>query len=943
MSTSYVNLDIYTSEPLLLTEYNQAALFSTSLQAQTINASTVNTDQASIVSMILQSGIVTGSPIEPNSAQIASTQYVDQRITDLIGASTANLDTLKELADALGNDDNFASTMTTSLATKAGLALSNTFEGATNTFTNNVIINQLDVGTRFVDLETLQSNHTQRLDTNDGEIEVLQTDMAQAKTDITTLFTNPTITGQATIGSIVTNDLTITSGMINGPLEVNGPVLLTNDIQLGDNAAEDVLLIKAATTFDTDATIVLPDASNLMTVLSGIDADLSTMDTRLDTAEPIIADHETRLDTIESGSFVFPSLNISGELTTGSIVDNGNLSIKGNTVVGDAITDSLTVGCPATFTNTVTVAGTNVTSKFSSLDTTISGVSSRVTTIESGSFAFPSLNISGALTTGSITDNGNLAVKGNTTIGDAGTDTLTVACPATFNQNVTLASGKRVTAPLVTVGTQDVASKWTSQDTLIAAKANTADAVLLASTQTIAGQKEFTLAPTINSVQVATTTDVSNAINALVGSAPTTLDTLNEIATALQADESSINTILSTMTTLNGVQTVSNKSFTACTATTATAADNTTALATTAFVQGELTPVKTRVTALETNPNVSGNLVVAGSITGGSISTTGNVTIGNATADNLTVNSAATFTTGLSAPAITLAGTSLATTLSNMSAAIDAKQDTMVFDVVPTSGSGNPLTSDAVFEGLAGKQATLVWDTTPVSASVKPVTSGGLFTALAGKQATLVWDTTPVSASVKPVTSGGLFTAFATKADTSATVQLTGAQTVAGVKTFSSVPVIGSVNAATVTDVSNLLTAANAWTNTNTYSNMTRFSKPANLYAAGTVTTNVCTINYSTIAAGLIQVTASTAAMTLALTNVPTTAQATYDLVFLIDVSTNEFCFQTITVNGSAVTMKKPGGALAVNASATTCVQSVSIVMNSGTCLYALSTLANMW
>lgn len=43
---------------------------------------------------------------------------VDQRITNVIGTAGAALDTLGELSDALGDDANFASTVTNSLATK---------------------------------------------------------------------------------------------------------------------------------------------------------------------------------------------------------------------------------------------------------------------------------------------------------------------------------------------------------------------------------------------------------------------------------------------------------------------------------------------------------------------------------------------------------------------------------------------------------------------------------------------------------------------------------------------------------------------------------------------------------------------------------------------------------------------------------------------------------
>jgi len=52
----------------------------------------------------------------------ATQTYVDARVAALVASSPTTLDTLKELADALGNDPNFATTITTSLGTKATTA-----------------------------------------------------------------------------------------------------------------------------------------------------------------------------------------------------------------------------------------------------------------------------------------------------------------------------------------------------------------------------------------------------------------------------------------------------------------------------------------------------------------------------------------------------------------------------------------------------------------------------------------------------------------------------------------------------------------------------------------------------------------------------------------------------------------------------------------------------
>lgn len=56
-----------------------------------------------------------------NTLQLATTAFVANAVADLIASAPGALDTLKELADALGNDPNFATTMLNALSTKAPL------------------------------------------------------------------------------------------------------------------------------------------------------------------------------------------------------------------------------------------------------------------------------------------------------------------------------------------------------------------------------------------------------------------------------------------------------------------------------------------------------------------------------------------------------------------------------------------------------------------------------------------------------------------------------------------------------------------------------------------------------------------------------------------------------------------------------------------------------
>ncbi|MEF3964813.1 phage tail protein [Escherichia coli] len=75
----------------------------------------------------LASPALTGTPTAPtaaqtvNNTQIATTAFVKAAVAGLVGSSPEALDTLNELAAALGNDPNFATTITNALAGKQPL------------------------------------------------------------------------------------------------------------------------------------------------------------------------------------------------------------------------------------------------------------------------------------------------------------------------------------------------------------------------------------------------------------------------------------------------------------------------------------------------------------------------------------------------------------------------------------------------------------------------------------------------------------------------------------------------------------------------------------------------------------------------------------------------------------------------------------------------------
>lgn len=98
------------------------------------------------------------------------------------------------------------------------------------------------------------------------------------------------------------------------------------------------------------------------------------------------------------------------------------------------------------------------------------------------------------------------------------------------------------------------------------------------------------------------------------------------------------------------------------------------------------------------------------------------------------------------------------------------KQNKLTFDLVPTQGSDNPVTSNGIYAAINSMPTTTV-DPTPTEGSTNAVSSGGVYNALESlesslqldistKQDELTFDVFPTQNSLNPVTSGGVYTAI---------------------------------------------------------------------------------------------------------------------------------------------------------------------------------------
>ena len=137
----------FTGTPTLPT--GTIATTQTASNNSTAVATTAYVDAADALKANLASPTFTGVPAAPtaaaatNTTQVATTAFVRAEVAALVNSATSTLDTLGEIATALGNDPNLSSTLTTSIGLKAPLA-SPTFTGTvtlpTGTVTSAMIL-----------------------------------------------------------------------------------------------------------------------------------------------------------------------------------------------------------------------------------------------------------------------------------------------------------------------------------------------------------------------------------------------------------------------------------------------------------------------------------------------------------------------------------------------------------------------------------------------------------------------------------------------------------------------------------------------------------------------------------------------------------------------------------------------------------------------------------
>ena len=206
----------------------------------------------------LASPALTGTPTAPtataatNTTQVATTAFVRAEVSALVNSAGSTLDTLGEIATALGNDANLSTTLTTSIGFKAPIA-SPTFTGTVTIPTGASItaptgLVKGDVGLGNVDNT---SNATERAATAtltnktltspvvNTPTGIVKGDVGLGLVDNTADTTKPVSTAQQTALDLKANlaSPTFTGTVITSNLTVNGSLKITTALEVASVSA----------------------------------------------------------------------------------------------------------------------------------------------------------------------------------------------------------------------------------------------------------------------------------------------------------------------------------------------------------------------------------------------------------------------------------------------------------------------------------------------------------------------------------------------------------------------------------------------------------------------------------------------------------------------------------------------------------------------------------
>lgn len=163
------------------------------------------------------------TPTIPSTEGLATETYVQNKIAEVVNSAPGTLDTLNELAQALDNDPNFATTMATELGKKANTANLATVatSGSYNDLSDRPTIPSVGNGTL-----TIQKNGTST-----------GTFTANATTDKTINIIVPTKVSELTDDVVKGKYLSLTGGTMTGNININNKTITNLKTPTADTEA----------------------------------------------------------------------------------------------------------------------------------------------------------------------------------------------------------------------------------------------------------------------------------------------------------------------------------------------------------------------------------------------------------------------------------------------------------------------------------------------------------------------------------------------------------------------------------------------------------------------------------------------------------------------------------------------------------------------------------
>ena len=422
---------------------------------------------------------------------------------------------------------------------------------------------------------------------------------------------------------------------VNGNLTVAGISAVNGNVTVGD-ASADTVTVNGTTTFA---------GSGVTTTFAG-DVAVNGGD---------MTSSAATFNLVNSG---VTTLNLGGAATavaigaaTGTTTVNNGLtvtgaaSLNGNVTVGDASADTVTVN------GTTTFAGSGVTTTFAG-DVAVNGgdVTSSATTFNLLNATVTTLNLGGAATaieigaaTGTTSINNNLTVDGNTTLGNAASDSLTVNGAATFNQGLSGSLTKLADGSSYLIGGSNVSIVTGSNGAITISTQADITSVTAGNGLTGGGSNgDLTLTVDDSKVAMISGSTFTGAVKFNAGLSGS-LTKLTDGSSAFIAG-----TNVSVTTGSNGAITISAAMDAA-----ALVAGSDTQIqfndggafgADSGLTYNKTTDTLTGVTGSFYRLSTSDNATVGGGLTvTGAATLNGNVTVGDASADTVTVNGTTTF------------------------------------------------------------------------------------------------------------------------------------------------------------------------------------------------------------------------------------------------------------------------------------------------------------